>query len=410
MTLQVPRSAPDLRRLSCVEISYRTKRGSSLTPAIEKYTHVQNIYSLTAVRRNSQQRPLENLHVPYMKDPKYKKTKRSHSMQSSSRLINCDSTSTLLFRQRFASYPSDVRALEDSRFSSFVGGDGCYQRLRNFSVTSKGVLNQGDSFRSSPCNLSSLVSQVHSGFENKDNVLNSPTILHHSFIGERDIPVTTYTVIVTGSSEVGKSFLTQQFTTSEYMCTYDNMTEEGDNTAVTVVLNEEESTLVFTEQTLVDDEPPCTSYNANCHVVVYSTADRSSFQSAKCFLDKLSDSEGVTQPIVLVGNKTDLVRLRSVTTNEGRKLAREYGCKFIETSACINYHLDELLVGVVTQIRLKIQREQQNQKKKTSIRPEKSEYKKNDDSLRSNNRTLSLRKLLERLFRKSRSCDNFNVL
>ncbi|XP_076355399.1 GTP-binding protein RAD-like [Tachypleus tridentatus] len=408
MTSYVPRSAPDLRRLSCVGISYRTKRGSSLTPAMEKYTQVQNISSSTAVRRNSQQRPLETLHVPFVKDLKYKKTERSHSMQSSSRLINCDSTSTLLFRQRFASYPSDVRHLEDSRCSCFVRGDCCCRRIRNFSVTSKGVMNQGDSFRSSSFNLSPLTSQAHSSF--KYNITNIPSLLHSSLTGEGDISVTICTVVISGSSEVGKSFLTRQFTTSEYMCTYDNMTEESDSTEVTVVLNEEESILVFTEQTLTDDEPPCTSYNADCHVVVYSTVDRSSFQSAKYFLDKLLDSERITQPIVLVGNKTDLVRLRSVTTNEGRKLAREYGCKFIETSACINYHLDELLVGVVTQIRLKFQREQQNQKIKTSIRSNKSENRKNDDSLRSKYKTLSLTKLLERLLRKSRSCDDFNVL
>ena len=38
---------------------------------------------------------------------------------------------------------------------------------------------------------------------------------------------------------------------------------------------------------------------------------------------------------------------------EGRACAAAHGCKFIEVSAVLNYKLDELLVGIVTQIRLK---------------------------------------------------------
>lgn len=38
---------------------------------------------------------------------------------------------------------------------------------------------------------------------------------------------------------------------------------------------------------------------------------------------------------------------------EGRACAAKHGCKFIEVSTVLNYKLDELLVGIVTQIRLK---------------------------------------------------------
>jgi len=37
---------------------------------------------------------------------------------------------------------------------------------------------------------------------------------------------------------------------------------------------------------------------------------------------------------------------------EGRACAAEHGCKFIEVSTVLNYKLDELLVGIITQIRL----------------------------------------------------------
>ena len=39
--------------------------------------------------------------------------------------------------------------------------------------------------------------------------------------------------------------------------------------------------------------------------------------------------------------------------SEGRLLASSYNCKFIETSAALNHNVDELLAGLLSQIRLK---------------------------------------------------------
>lgn len=45
-----------------------------------------------------------------------------------------------------------------------------------------------------------------------------------------------------------------------------------------------------------------------------------------------------TVPIMLVGNKSDRVTEREVSTQEGHALARELGCEFVEASAknCVN--------------------------------------------------------------------------
>ena len=40
---------------------------------------------------------------------------------------------------------------------------------------------------------------------------------------------------------------------------------------------------------------------------------------------------------------------------EGQACAEKHRCKFIEVSTVLNYKLDELLVGIVTQVRLKRQ-------------------------------------------------------
>ena len=64
----------------------------------------------------------------------------------------------------------------------------------------------------------------------------------------------------------------------------------------------------------------------------------------------------LTRGAILVGNKTDLERQREVPVQHGKKLAREINCKFIETSSGIDHNVDELLVGIVAQVKLNPQR------------------------------------------------------
>ena len=52
-----------------------------------------------------------------------------------------------------------------------------------------------------------------------------------------------------------------------------------------------------------------------------------------------------------MGNKADLARSRLLQTVEGCDLAVEFGVKFTETSPGMGHHIDELLVGIVMQMR-----------------------------------------------------------
>lgn len=60
----------------------------------------------------------------------------------------------------------------------------------------------------------------------------------------------------------------------------------------------------------------------------------------------------LTRGVILVGNKTDLERHREVQTPSGRKLAKDCFCKFIETSSGLDHNVNELLVGIVAQVKL----------------------------------------------------------
>ncbi len=109
----------------------------------------------------------------------------------------------------------------------------------------------------------------------------------------------------------------------------------------------------------------------DAYIVVYSVTDKSSFQIAIDLIKTIRSNENDNNPIILVGNKSDLVRKKSITREgmlllsfsffycfivfyflEGRNLALKYTCKFVETSVAINDKVDDLLVGILKQIRL----------------------------------------------------------
>lgn len=55
-------------------------------------------------------------------------------------------------------------------------------------------------------------------------------------------------------------------------------------------------------------------------------------------------------PVILVGNKVDLESEREVSSSEGRALAEEWGCPFMETSAKSKTMVDELFAEIVRQM------------------------------------------------------------
>ena len=56
-------------------------------------------------------------------------------------------------------------------------------------------------------------------------------------------------------------------------------------------------------------------------------------------------------PVMLVGNKSDRVTEREVSTQEGSALAKELGCEFVEASAKNNMNVDKAFYDVVRKLR-----------------------------------------------------------
>ena len=87
-------------------------------------------------------------------------------------------------------------------------------------------------------------------------------------------------------------------------------------------------------------------------LIVYSVASRSSFEAVTNFRDQvLRVKDEDHYPMIILGNKCDLENEREVPVAEGRELAKQLGCPFLETSAKARINVEEAFYEVVREIR-----------------------------------------------------------
>ncbi|KFB42490.1 hypothetical protein ZHAS_00010195 [Anopheles sinensis] len=288
-------------------------------------------------------------------------------------------------------------------------------RLRHFSISKGTVVNCGDSIISRRSKSNTSVNSTASraserspfegsccggGYATVDSLPSS-----HGEDDDSEPIATRYRVVMLGDSGVGKTALVSQFMTSEYMHTYDaSLDDEFGEKTVSVLLDSEESEMIFIDHPNVEMsvENSLSTYEPHACVVVYSIVDRNSFRIAEEILNYLwSEHYTKEKAVIIAANKSDLARARVITTAEGKQLASSREAKFIETSSGIQHNVDELLVGVLKQIRLKEQRE-----KRASA-----------TNLRNSRTQMSLHIAKEILHKicltditKSKSCENLHVL
>lgn len=104
--------------------------------------------------------------------------------------------------------------------------------------------------------------------------------------------------------------------------------------------------------------------NSTIAVIVYDISNQESFQSLEHWIKDVQD---VANPaMIIVGNKTDLEEIRTVSTEDGEKFAQSQNAKFIETSARKPSNIDKLL-EIIGQIPISNQSVEQLEKKDVKI-------------------------------------------
>ncbi|XP_071526805.1 uncharacterized protein [Panulirus ornatus] len=351
--------------------------------------------------------------------------------------------------------------LERPRLTSLPvnGGDDDddedYYRLRHFSITGRRIVNRGDSFKSrrtrSNTSMASDASRVTTSLESGANLITSlegacrslapglpPAITlscddvscitdgcawshpcslatsaassaASSQASSASEMTTPYRVVMLGAPGVGKTTLVHQFMTSEHINAYDNsLDEEFGEHSVSVMLDGEESEIMFIDHPAdeMTVENYLSTYEPHAFVVAYSVIERASYQRAEEVLQYLWRLDVMNNKgVILVANKTDIVRSRCVTPKEGSNLADSYDCKYIETSSGFNHQVDELLVGVLKQIRLKTHQPEVTARKRSTRR---KKYRGSKTSA-----SLKVKSFLTKVCGKepkSKSCENLHVL
>ncbi|XP_060692148.1 GTP-binding protein REM 1 [Hemiscyllium ocellatum] len=228
-------------------------------------------------------------------------------------------------------------------------------------------------------------------------------------IASSDSSYGIFRVLLLGDSGVGKSSLINIF--AGFQDTQGEHSGE-DTYERTLTVDGEDTTLIVMDTWGTEDDKPwvqdyCMQVG-NAYIIVYSITDRSSFESAselRIQLRRMRQAENI--PIILVGNKSDLVRCREVSVEEGRACAVVFDCKFIETSAALHHNVTELFEGIVRQIRLRKDSKETNERRMANHQRRESITKRArrflDKFVAKNNKKMALRA-------RSKSCHDLSVL
>jgi len=205
--------------------------------------------------------------------------------------------------------------------------------------------------------------------------------------------MTLYKLVVLGDGGVGKTALTIQLCLNHFVETYDPTIEDSYRKQVVIdgqsCMLEVLDTAGQEEYTALRDQ---WIRDGEGFVLVYSISSRSSFTRIQKFhhqIQRVKESSAsspsfpgspISQsmvvnsgnvPVMLVGNKSDRVTEREVSTQEGHALARELGCEFVEASAknCVN--VEKAFYDVVRLLR---------RQRQLTARTQTSDRRKNEDS------------------------------
>lgn len=160
-----------------------------------------------------------------------------------------------------------------------------------------------------------------------------------------------YKLVLVGDSGVGKSNLLARFTRNAF----------SEETRSTIGVEFATKTLLLSTTTIktqVWDTAGQERYRAITAayyrgalgaVLVYDITNRLTFNNVLVWLTELRAYVS-TLLVLLVGNKTDLKHLRTVTTQEGQMLAKKHGLLFIETSALDSTNVEQAFTGLIEQI------------------------------------------------------------
>ncbi|KAL6649372.1 hypothetical protein ACP70R_013596 [Stipagrostis hirtigluma subsp. patula] len=161
-----------------------------------------------------------------------------------------------------------------------------------------------------------------------------------------------YKLVFLGDQAVGKTAIITRFMYDKFDATY-QATIGIDFLSKTMYLEDRTVRLQLWDtagQERFRSLIPSYIRDSSVAVIVYDVTDRQSFLSTSKWIEEVNTQRGGDVLIVLVGNKTDLVDKRQVSSDEGEAKAHEHGVMFIETSAKAGFNIKPLFRKIASSL------------------------------------------------------------
>ena len=151
-------------------------------------------------------------------------------------------------------------------------------------------------------------------------------------------------VILLGDSGVGKSSLVRRYEGKAF-----NHKRHPTTLGAEATLDkfERAGQVVRLQLWDTDPRPPLYYRKARCVLLCYDTTSRASFRNLKGWRERVSLHGEANVPVVLVGTKSDLTKLREVPVQLAVEYAEAHGMSLVETSAMADSDVRDVLRDVV---------------------------------------------------------------
>ncbi|XP_060081767.1 ras-related protein Rab-37-like [Ylistrum balloti] len=93
--------------------------------------------------------------------------------------------------------------------------------------------------------------------------------------------------------------------------------------------------------------------DAHALLLLYDVTNKASFDNIRAWLGEINEYAQEDVVIMLLGNKSDSAADRVIRTEDGEKLAKEYGVAFMETSAKTGMNVDLAFMAVARDLKMK---------------------------------------------------------
>jgi Ras homolog enriched in brain len=160
-------------------------------------------------------------------------------------------------------------------------------------------------------------------------------------------------IAIVGTRSVGKSSLTVQYCEGHFVESYYPTIENTFSHEVEykgqAFLTEIIDTAGQDEYTILNSQH---FIGIHGYMIVYSVGSRQSFEMVTIIRDKILNHLGLDDvPVMIVGNKNDITeKSRKVSAAEGEKLAKNFNCGWVESSARNNTNVAKAFELMIAEV------------------------------------------------------------